>query len=255
MKRLGKGNFDYARFITLRRRVQEMGYENMKRLIDIIKSDGYEAVLIDPLYRLIAGQNIADRKARNENDNIQMAEFFLQLDEITEKTKAAISSVHYFTKGSAKSKSPMDRFSGAGSFNRDPDTIIMLTDHKEKDAYVVDFGQRNFETPSVCIRFSFPIFELAPDLDPADLKTGPQASTQRESKTAPISVTAALEYLRPEGSIRSVWKRDVVVSGIMSDSTFNRKFREATKRKLVELRSGKYHLTETGRELLTRVKS
>jgi hypothetical protein len=157
---------------------------------------------MDPLYKLIAGQNSADKIQRSENDNAQIAEFLLQFDLITEGAEVALFSSHYFAKGNPRAKNVLDRFSGAGSFNRDPDVVIMLTEHeKEDNAFTLDIVQRNFPIiPSRCVRWSIEtMFQLAPDLDPADRKGKSQSQLRRN-----ISKSGGRDKLISFSKIRDV---------------------------------------------------
>src|ERR1019366_7462104 len=64
-----------------------------------------------------------------------------------------------------------DRISGSGVFARDPDSLLIFTQHETADAFTVEPILRDFApvAPFV-VRWKFPLMQLADDLDPAKLK-------------------------------------------------------------------------------------
>lgn len=84
---------------------------------------------------------------------------------------AAVCYGCHFAKGNASAKEAIDRISGSGVFARDPDSLLIFTKHDEPDAFTVDPILRNFAPiePFV-VRWNFPLFESATELDPSKLK-------------------------------------------------------------------------------------
>lgn len=78
----------------------------------------YLAVMIDPLYKVLEG---------DENSNGDVARMVANFDRIAEETGAAVIYAHHFAKGGGVGKSIIDRASGAGTFARDPDAILTMT--------------------------------------------------------------------------------------------------------------------------------
>jgi RecA-family ATPase len=77
----------------------------------------YVAVIIDPIYKVITGdENAADK----------MAFFCNQFDRLCTELGCAVIYCHHHSKGSQGQKSSRDRSSGSGVFARDPDAILDL---------------------------------------------------------------------------------------------------------------------------------
>lgn len=81
-----------------------------------IKKD-YIAIVIDPIYKVITG---------DENSADQMANFCNQFDKVCTELGCAVIYCHHHSKGSQGNKKSMDRASGSGVFARDPDALIDL---------------------------------------------------------------------------------------------------------------------------------
>jgi RecA-family ATPase len=77
----------------------------------------YLAIIIDPIYKVITG---------DENSADQMAHFCNQFDKVCSELGAAVIYCHHHSKGSQGSKRSMDRASGSGVFARDPDALLDL---------------------------------------------------------------------------------------------------------------------------------
>lgn len=79
----------------------------------------YQAVIIDPIYKVLTG---------DENSAEQMAHFTNQFDKVATELGCSVIYCHHHSKGSQGSKKSMDRSSGSGVFARDPDAIIDLVE-------------------------------------------------------------------------------------------------------------------------------
>lgn len=77
----------------------------------------YIAVIIDPIYKVITG---------DENSANQMAEFCNNFDKVCTELGCAVIYCHHHSKGSQGAKRSMDRASGSGVFARDPDALLDL---------------------------------------------------------------------------------------------------------------------------------
>lgn len=75
----------------------------------------YIAVVIDPIYKVITG---------DENSANQMAEFCNNFDKVCTELGCAVIYCHHHSKGSQGAKRSMDRASGSGVFARDPDALL-----------------------------------------------------------------------------------------------------------------------------------
>ena len=87
------------------------------KLIRRARKRGYIAVVIDPIYKVITG---------DENSADQMAHFCNQFDRICNELGCAVIYCHHHSKGSQGSKRAVDRASGSGVFARDPDALLDL---------------------------------------------------------------------------------------------------------------------------------
>ena len=86
-------------------------------LIRRAEKKGYKAIIIDPIYKVITG---------DENSADQMANFCNQFDKVCTELKCAVIYCHHHSKGNQTGKRSMDRASGSGVFARDPDALIDL---------------------------------------------------------------------------------------------------------------------------------
>lgn len=87
------------------------------KLIRRAEKRGYIAVIIDPIYKVLTG---------DENSAADMAHFTNQFDKIATALKTAVIYAHHHSKGTQGGKHSMDRASGSGVFARDPDAILDL---------------------------------------------------------------------------------------------------------------------------------
>lgn len=87
------------------------------KLIRRAQKRNYKAIIIDPIYKVITG---------DENSADQMANFCNQFDKVCTELKCAVIYCHHHSKGNQTGKRSMDRASGSGVFARDPDALIDL---------------------------------------------------------------------------------------------------------------------------------
>ena len=95
------------------------------KLIRRAAKKNYIAVIIDPIYKVITG---------DENSADQMAKFCNQFDLICTELGTAVIYCHHHSKGAQGGKRSMDRASGSGVFARDPDALLDLTQLEVTDA-------------------------------------------------------------------------------------------------------------------------
>lgn len=89
------------------------------KLIRRARKKNYIAVIIDPIYKVITG---------DENSADQMAHFCNQFDKVCTQLGCAVIYCHHHSKGAQGGKRSMDRASGSGVFARDPDALIDMTE-------------------------------------------------------------------------------------------------------------------------------
>ncbi len=87
------------------------------KLIRRAQKRNYIAIIIDPIYKVITG---------DENSADQMAHFTNQFDKVCTELGSAVIYCHHHSKGSQGNKRSMDRASGSGVFARDPDALLDL---------------------------------------------------------------------------------------------------------------------------------
>lgn len=87
------------------------------KLIRRASKKNYIAIIIDPIYKVITG---------DENSADQMAHFCNQFDKVCTELGCAVIYCHHHSKGGQGGKKSMDRASGSGVFARDPDALLDL---------------------------------------------------------------------------------------------------------------------------------
>ena len=87
-------------------------------LIHRFKEKKYAAVIIDPIYKVITG---------DENNATEMSEFCSYFDQVATDMGVSVIYCHHHSKGAtSKYANAADRSSGSGVFARDPDAILDL---------------------------------------------------------------------------------------------------------------------------------
>ena len=94
------------------------------KLIRRASKKNYIAIIIDPIYKVITG---------DENSADQMAHFCNQFDKVCTELGCAVIYCHHHSKGAQGGKRSMDRASGSGVFARDPDALIDLLELELND--------------------------------------------------------------------------------------------------------------------------
>ncbi len=94
------------------------------KLIRRAKNKGFIAIVIDPIYKVITG---------DENSADQMARFCNQFDKVCTELGCATIYCHHHSKGAQGGKRSMDRASGSGVFARDPDALLDLIELEISD--------------------------------------------------------------------------------------------------------------------------
>ena len=132
--KISKNCFENIDFWSLRGLSVPMDKLTPKLIRRAIKKD-YIAIIIDPIYKVITG---------DENSAEEMAKFCNQFDRIAHELQCAVIYCHHHSKGSQGWKTSMDRASGSGVFARDPDAMIDMLElavpsvEIEEDSEIVD---------------------------------------------------------------------------------------------------------------------
>lgn len=160
------------------------------KLIRRASKKNYTAIIIDPIYKIITG---------DENSADQMAHFCNQFDKVCTELNCAVIYCHHHSKGAQGSKRSMDRASGSGVFARDADALLDMiqlnTDNQvglPGTAWRIEGTLREFKPfKPLNVWFEYPIHKidekgelenLTPDCDKAPWQKGQE--TQRKRKEA-----------------------------------------------------------------------
>ena len=214
------------------------------KIIEAAKTQ-YGMVVLDPIYKCLGD--------RDENNAGDINGYLNEVEKIGMATGATMVIVHHFAKGSAAGKAAIDRTSGSGVFSRDPDAVLNLTPHDEDDAMTVSISARaHAPIADFCVRWNAPVFELAPDLNPADLKN--PAGTSTAIKDIDVCEAIGRKELTPQGAIE-VLMAEHEIGICKARDAFNR----CLKNGFLEVRSRAkqrgapkvfYGLSEAGQRLL-----
>ncbi|MCM1544871.1 MAG: AAA family ATPase [Ruminococcus sp.] len=102
----------------------------------------YTAIVIDPIYKVITG---------DENSADQMAAFCNQFDKVCTELGCAVIYCHHHSKGAQGGKRSMDRASGSGVFARDPDALLDLIELKVPDSLTEQ--EQSEATCKICVKW------------------------------------------------------------------------------------------------------
>ena len=108
----------------------------------------YRLVVLDAFYRFLPAKT-------DENDNAAMAAVYNLIDSDASKLGCCFVLVHHSSKGNQSGKSVTDVGAGTGGQLRASDTHLVLRQHEEPDAIVLDAGVRSW--PPImprCLRFA-----------------------------------------------------------------------------------------------------
>lgn len=126
------------------------------KLIRRAAKKNYIAIIIDPIYKVITG---------DENSADQMAKFCNQFDKVCTELGCAVIYCHHHSKGGQGNKKSMDRASGSGVFARDPDALLDLIELELADELTEQ--QINREVCNVCqkwlVRFNTDLNDYSRD--------------------------------------------------------------------------------------------
>lgn len=112
------------------------------KLIRRARKKNYIAVIIDPIYKVITG---------DENSADQMAHFCNQFDKVCTQLGCAVIYCHHHSKGTQGNKRSMDRASGSGVFARDPDALLDMTELDLTPEIIKQM--QNQETCKICTEY------------------------------------------------------------------------------------------------------
>nr|DAP07823.1 MAG TPA: Regulatory protein repA [Caudoviricetes sp.] len=112
------------------------------KLIRRASKKDYIAIIIDPIYKVITG---------DENSADQMANFCNQFDKVCTELGCAVIYCHHHSKGAQGGKRAMDRASGSGVFARDPDALLDLIELETTESLLKQ--ESNKAVCELCLRW------------------------------------------------------------------------------------------------------
>ncbi len=146
---IDKSAVDKVNVINLRGKAKPLD-KLAPELIDDLKGSDTDVIIIDPIYKVITG---------DENNATEMAQFCNQFDVLCDKLHATVIYAHHHSKGTQGGKSAQDRASGSGVFARDPDALMDMVELELDDNYknnVSDYGNEVLAYQVECVAREFP---------------------------------------------------------------------------------------------------
>jgi hypothetical protein len=131
----------------------------------------FSLIVLDAWYRFQPADT-------DENSNSAVTAAYNQLNQYAQHLNCSFAIVHHASKGFQNNKSIADVGAGAGAQARAADCHTILREHAEPDCVVLEATVRTWKpVEPMCLRWEYPVWRVAPDLDPADLK---KAGTRRK---------------------------------------------------------------------------
>ena len=161
------------------------------KLIRRAAKKDYIAIVIDPIYKVITG---------DENSADQMANFCNQFDKVCTELGCAVIYCHHHSKGSQGGKKSMDRASGSGVFARDPDAMLDLIELDVTEA--LRKQEENKAVCATCKRYLDAHYAWQDELSQDDLCSQVQMQNYCKEHLSPMQMRELQEQI--ECSIASV---------------------------------------------------
>ncbi len=159
--------------ITLRGRLTDL--YGIDRILEPVETGRYDLVILDALYRALPAN-------MSENDNATMAMLFNKIDQITERLGCAWVNIHHAAKGEQGQKAITDVGAGAGAQSRAADAHIVLRQHDEDGAVVLEAVVRSFPpVEPLPLRWTFPVWRPDESLDPTKVRGRMTKQEERQS--------------------------------------------------------------------------
>ena len=169
------------------------------KLIRRCKDKHYIAIIIDPIYKVITG---------DENSADQMAAFCNNFDKVCNQLGCSVIYCHHFSKSASEmssNSSAMNKASGSGVFARDPDAMLSFSQAKIKNpdpddkrtAWVVEGALREFQPfEPLKVWFDYPIHKV---MDASDAEDAVLAKDEpKDDRTGIEKTEDAFYYSRDE---------------------------------------------------------
>lgn len=118
-----------GRFKIINGRGWRFSEEKSFDLLRAVEHHKADVFFLDPAYKFLCG---------NESDPEVVTEYLAMMDDMAERTGAAVVTVHHAAKGHAGDREAIDRTSGSGYWARDFDCQFSLTPHKDDGLLVFE---------------------------------------------------------------------------------------------------------------------
>jgi RecA-family ATPase len=168
------------------------------KLIRRAEKKGFTAVVIDPIYKVITG---------DENSASEMARFCNQFDKVCTSLGCAVIYCHHHSKGLQGQKRSIDRASGSGVFARDPDAMLDMSELEIDDAFRETLASREYMNTASNL-----LDEADPGWRNYINELTPETVRQAVRHFSPES-EAKLEAMRKDVAGRTAWR----VEGILRE--------------------------------------
>ena len=168
------------------------------KLIRRAAKKNYIAVIIDPIYKVITG---------DENSADQMANFCNQFDLVCTELGCAVIYCHHHSKGGQGGKKSMDRASGSGVFARDPDALLDMIELELSEDVLKQ--EENKAVCPACRQFLDAHFKWQEDLSQDDLCSSYQMLNYCENKLSKgqwENLKAIVETVREQVRTITAWR-------------------------------------------------
>ena len=134
------------------------------KILSRVKDERYALIVLDPIYKGLG--------KRDENKAGDIASLCNEIEQLAVQSGAAVVFGAHYSKGNQAGKDAIDRIGGSGVFARDPDVILTMTPHEEKDAYVIDLTLRALpQLDAFVVRWSGALFTRDPHADASRVKS------------------------------------------------------------------------------------
>ena len=129
-----------------------------------IEPGRFNVIILDAFYRFLP-------RDTDENDNGSVAQLYNYLDRYAQALGCCFILIHHSTKGSQSGKAVTDVGAGAGSQSRATDSHLILRQHEQDGAVVLDAAVRSWKpVDPICLRWAFPVWVPDDSLDPLALR-------------------------------------------------------------------------------------
>lgn len=160
----------------------------------------YIAVIIDPIYKVITG---------DENSADQMAHFTNQFDKVCTELGTAVIYCHHHSKGYQGNKRAMDRASGSGVFARDPDVLLDLVELEIPEMTMeLEINEAVCHEIYRTIKGAHPAYDKVTNEDQNHSSTMLQHAAVALNKAQYNDLRKRLEQVRERIKRRSAWRID-----------------------------------------------